>query len=432
MRVPTLPTAFLVVAAAGAAATLNARRPARWTPVLLPSFFSAWLTAELAPQVIALLVALSVLAVLAGALQAWQGVVALGLVVAQVSALVRLVGESERAAAVADEAMQAFPDAPPGDRPGVEDEVVRGFRRFFVPLSFRHPDVERVVDVPYTDEHPRHRLDVYRRADRPTGCPTLLQVHGGGWVIGDKREQGRPLMLHLAARGWVCFAPNYRLSPDATFPDHLVDVKRALAWVRQHGAEYGADPGFVVVTGGSAGGHLAAMAALTQNDPEFQPGFEDADTSVQGCVPYYAVYDLVGETGTKAARLRSKHLLERLVFKSRDPDVFSDASPISRVRPDAPPFLVVHGRNDTLVPVEEARLFVERLREATDEPVLYLELPGTQHAFDVFPSIRSSHVVRAVARFCEMVRRRHEEGADAVPVDEVTASAGGPRAAGGS
>jgi acetyl esterase/lipase len=273
-------------------------------------------------------------------------------------------------------------------------------------MSFSHPDVERIVDVRYSDVSKRHRLDVYRHKDRPTSCPTLLQVHGGGWVIGDKKEQGRPLMLHLASRSWVCFAPNYRLSPRATWPDHLVDVKRALAWVREHGTEYGADPGFVVLTGGSAGGHLVALAALTANDPRYQPGFEEVDTSVAGCVPYYGVYDLVGETGTKAARVRRRHLLDRIVMKTTDDQVYRDASPIEAVRADAPPFLVIHGRNDTLVPVAEARLFVERLRAISSSPVLYIELPGTQHAFDVFPSIRSAHVVRAVGRFVELLKLR--------------------------
>ena len=402
---------FLVVAALSALGVLNALRPVRWTPFLLGSFFWAWLVAELAPQAVVLTLLWTTGFVLLGGLEGWQGWLALALAGFVVVGLLRLVRESERAADVADAALAEWPDAPPGQDPDEEDEPTSRFRRFFVPLSFRHPDVERVKDVPYGDRHRRQRLDVYRRKDHPTGCPTLLQVHGGGWVIGDKREQGRPLMLHLAARGWVCFAPNSGLSPRATFPDHLVDVKRALAFVREHGAEYGADPGFVVVTGGSAGGHLAALVALTQDDPRYQPGFEDADTSVQGCVPYYGVYDLVGETGTRAARLRTKHLLERVVFKTTDPAAYEEGSPIARVRDDAPPFLVVHGRNDTLVPVEEARLFVERLRAVSSEPVLYVELPGTQHAFDVFPSIRSSHVVRAVGRFVELLRRRHAEAA---------------------
>ena len=120
---------------------------------------------------------------------------------------------------------------------------------------------------------PRQKLDVYRRTGHTTGCPTLLQVHGGAWVIGDKKEQGRPLMLHLAKQGWVCFDPSYRLATQATWPAHLYDVKQALAWGKEHGEEDGADPGFVVVTGGSAGGHLAALVALTPNEPAWQPGF---------------------------------------------------------------------------------------------------------------------------------------------------------------
>ena len=398
-----MPTLTLVLGLVGAAAVLNALRPVRWTPVMLPFFFWAWLTAELAPQLIVLIVLLAVGLAFLGGFAGTTGLVALGVLAFVLLGLVKLIRSSEAAADVADAALKEMPDGP---EPESEVEITSRLRRFFVPLSFTHPDVERVVDVTYSDESKRHRLDVYRHKDSPTGCPTLLQVHGGGWVIGDKREQGRPLMLHLASRGWVCFAPNYRLSPRATWPDHLVDVKRALAWVREHGEEYGADPGFVVLTGGSAGGHLVAMAALTANDPRYQPGFEHVDTSVAGCVPYYGVYDLAGETGTKAARIRRRHLLDRIVMKTRDEQAYADASPLQQVHADAPPFLVIHGRNDTLVPVQEARLFAERLRAVSNAPVLYLELPGTQHAFDVFPSIRSAHVVRAVGRFVELLRLR--------------------------
>jgi acetyl esterase/lipase len=396
-------TAYVILAALGLLAVLNAMRPVRATIVLLPFFFWAWLTAELAPQLIVLTVLVAATFVVLGAVTGAAGIAALVMSGLTLIGLFRLVRSSENAADVADRALAEMPDGP---EPDSDVEATSRLRRFFVPMSFTHPDVERLVDVPYSDVSRRHRLDVYRHRDHPTGCPTLLQVHGGGWVIGDKREQGRPLMLHLASRGWVCFAPNYRLSPRATWPDHLIDVKRALAWVRENGSEYGADPGFVVLTGGSAGGHLVALAALTANDPRYQPGFEHVDTSVAGCVPYYGVYDIAGETGTKAARMRRRHLMDRLVMKTTEDQVYRDASPISAVRADAPPFLVIHGRNDTLVPVAEARLFVERLRAVSSSPVVYIELPGTQHAFDVFPSIRSSHVVRAVGRFVELLRLR--------------------------
>jgi acetyl esterase/lipase len=209
-------------------------------------------------------------------------------------------------------------------------------------------------------------------------------------------------MQHLAAQGWVCVAINYRLAPRDPFPAHIVDVKRAIAWIRENIAEYGGDPGYIAITGGSAGGHLAALAALTPNDPAYQPGFEDADTTIQAAIPHYGVYDFSGATGSKAAILmRDRFLAPRVVRKkyADSPDVFEAASPILRITEDAPDFFVIHGRSDTLVSVAQARSFVEKLREVSKRSVVYAELPGTQHAFDVFPSIRSAHVVRAVDRF---------------------------------
>jgi acetyl esterase/lipase len=253
----------------------------------------------------------------------------------------------------------------------------------------------------------RLKLDVYMpTAPAVQPRPAIVQVHGGGWIIGSRREQGIPLLMHLAAAGWVGFNIDYRLSPRATFPDHLVDVKRAIAWVREHAAEYGADPGFVAVTGGSAGGHLSALAALTADDPTLQPGFEDADTSVAACVPFYGVYDFLDEDGLHLPLLH--RVLERAVFKAtraEAPGRFRDASPVHRIHPDAPPTFVVHGERDSLVPVEEARRFVAKLREVSREPVLYAEMKGGQHAFDVVPSWRTVPVIEAIQRFLATVYR---------------------------
>ena len=125
------------------------------------------------------------------------------------------------------------------------------------------------------------------------------------WVIGSKNEQGIPLLNHLAHNGWVGFNVNYQLSPRVKAPDHLIDCKRALAWIREHADEYGVDPDFIVVTGGSAGGHLCALMALTANDPEYQPGFDDADTSlVQAAVPFYGVYDMLDRDSHQLDTLR--------------------------------------------------------------------------------------------------------------------------------
>jgi acetyl esterase/lipase len=194
---------------------------------------------------------------------------------------------------------------------------------------------------------------------------------------------------------------NYRLSPGATFPDHLVDVKAALAWIRAHADEYGIDPDFVVVTGGSAGGHLTALMALTANDARYQPGFEHADTSVQAALPFYGVYDFTNRNETMAPEFRN-WILQPLVVKAffeDEPERFAEASPLDLIHADAPPFLIVHGDKDTLAPVEDARLFAEQLRATSQSEVFYVELRGAQHAFDVFGSPRTRRMVVAAERF---------------------------------
>ena len=119
---------------------------------------------------------------------------------------------------------------------------------------------------------------------------------------------------------------------------------------------------------------------------------------MQGCVPYYGVYDIADDMNTKAGRDRRKRFLAKLVMKGNEDAVFEAASPLRHVSPDAPPIFVIHGRNDTLAPVQEAREFVRRLREASTQHLTDLELPGTEHGFDSIPSTRSAPGVRPVRR----------------------------------
>ena len=169
------------------------------------------------------------------------------------------------------------------------------FRNEFV----RRRYVEKTDIVRYGPHRRVNFADIWRRRDLPRDgkAPVLLQVPGGAWSIGMRRPQAYPLMSHLAERGWICVSIDYRVSPVHTWPDHIVDVKRALAWIKEHIAEYGGDPDFVAITGGSAGGHLCALAALTPDDPQYQPGFEDADTSVVAAVPIYGRYDWFSTKG---------------------------------------------------------------------------------------------------------------------------------------
>jgi acetyl esterase/lipase len=268
------------------------------------------------------------------------------------------------------------------------------------------------------------RLDVFRPREPGRRRPAIVQVHGGAWITGAKWAQGVPLLGQLASLGWVGFNVDYRLSPRAAFPAHLIDVKRAIAWVREHAEEYGVDPSFVVVTGGSAGAHLAALVGLTAGDPEYQPGFEAADTSVAAVAAFYGIYDLT-ERRHPLGRV-ARWALERVVMKARyanDLEAFVRASPIERVRPDAPPFFVVHGGADSVIPVIGARTFVERLREVSRSPVVYLEIAGAGHAFDVMPSLRTAAMVDVIADRLVRLHREHVERQEHVEQPEQAAAA---------
>jgi len=293
-------------------------------------------------------------------------------------------------------------------RRGLRHEPV--FRDWCRPFSMRKPGVEVLRNIPYANGGIRQWLDIYRPRNLPAaGCPVLLQIHGGAWMIGNKEQQALPLMYQMASHGWICVAINYRLSPSVSFPAHLLDCKAALAWIRNHGAEYGMNPDFVAVTGGSAGGHLSSLIGLTANRPELQPGFEDVDTSVQACVPFYGVYDFMNRHGAHPnGEVFRKFIEDRVMHRSPgdDPQLWDLASPITQIHADLPPFMVIHGSLDSLAPVAEARLFAEKLRASSHNPVVYLELKGAEHAFEIMHSPRTEHTVDGVQRFLEWTRAR--------------------------
>ncbi|GAC1315098.1 MAG: alpha/beta hydrolase [Acidimicrobiales bacterium] len=397
-----MPTIFLVVSLIGLAYTINAFKPARAEVLSVFTFVSGWLTSELPIHNLVWQGLATVVFVALGALRSWPGWVGLAVTAVSWAGLVQLARMGVESGAVVDRALaeQAGIETPAGI------PTPRQWKRLAQPFALKDPAVKVIKDIPYVEGGgPRQRLDLHvpRRA-RPGAAPVLFYVHGGGWVIGNKKDQGLPMINHLAAAGWVCVSPNYRLSPKVTFPEHLIDCKRALRWVKEHIAEYGGDPDCVVVSGGSAGGHLSSLLALTAGRADLQPGFENADLSVRAAVPIYGVYDFTNRDG-----LRGKHfgrMLAKTVMGATPearPDLYTLASPMDQIRADAPPFLIVHGSNDTLVPVGEARSFARLLRERSTAPVVYAELPGAQHAFDVFRSLRSAEVVPRIEVFLRSV-----------------------------
>jgi len=253
----------------------------------------------------------------------------------------------------------------------------------FTPFVMWRRGVKRSGNLRY-GPHARNLLDVYRSTEHPTGAPVLIYFHIGGFYSGNKRLGSAELLHRLAAQGWVTISANYRLRPEASYFDHLADAKRVIAWAHEHGHEYGADASTLVVAGGSAGAHLAAVSAQTQNDPRLQPGFKDGDTSLSAVVGLYGWYG--GYYGMGGAD--------------------SPTGPLGYDATQAPPFFIAHGELDTLATIEAARRLEQHLRAGSHNPVVFAELPGGHHGFDLFYSLRLEAVVDGIEAFTAWVRAR--------------------------
>ena len=365
-------------------------------------WFIRYLAREFAFQYVPILIALTLLVALTDTPGGALGAVVIALLALVLVWEVRLAWAAWHSAAAVRSELSEIPGGPAATRfPHSHLWLpflmlfARSVRRERGVVFHREPD--RIV-----------RLDIYRSRRVPEDeapRPAVIQVHGGGWLLGSRQEQGVPLLNHLAANGWIGFNVDYRLSPRATMPDHVIDVKRAIAWVRANAEELGVDPERICITGGSAGGHLTALAALTADDASLQPGFEEADTSVAAAVPFYGVYDLT-DTNRVYWRHFESWVLGKVVIKRRladAPEVYRENSPYHRIHPGAPPFMIFHGSHDSLIPVADARDFAERLEATSKATTLYVELPGAEHAFDLFPSLRTARVVEGIERFLRSV-----------------------------
>jgi len=386
-------------------------------------FGTALLATELAWIWLPLQIFIAWLLALGGALESGLGNFALFILAVTWPGLVWSIWMSTRAQATVEDALSRGlghnyrRQIPPAAQAMMRQEVT--FRDWRNPLAMRRPDVEVLRNIPYGPGGVRQQLDVYRPRFIPEGgCPVLLQIHGGAWMMGDKGSQALPLMYTLASRGWIVVAANYRLSPSVGFPTHLHDCKSALCWIRENGREYGMNPDFVAVTGGSAGGHLSALMGLTGNRRELQPDHPDTDTSVQACIPFYGVYDmLVRENQHPNRQVYERFLRGKVMYESpqENPQLWDLASPIAQVHPDVPPFMVVHGTHDSLAVVAEGRAFSHKLREVSHNPVVYVEMPGAEHAWETVHSLRTEHTIDGVHRFLEWVRAGNAQPASEHP-----------------
>jgi acetyl esterase/lipase len=395
---------FLVVSAG------TALRPGRRGLFAALAYPVGWAAGELAGQGIAAEILLVVVLWWWG----WPRTHWLGVLVVVVASVVvlenlALIAILFRSRSVVRRAMAQSPDRPLTiGRPS--DDVFGRWWRTALQIPFHPRAMHLQRNISYGPLE-RQRLDIWRFSTTPSNAPVIYYVHGGAWTFGDKREQGRPMLHEFVRRGWIVVAVNYRLAPGFPWPAQIEDVTRGLGWIKKNIASFGGDPDRVVVAGGSAGGHLASLLALSSHDPTWRPvEMSDVpDWSVRGALSFYGVLEMTGDhtqwrgMGGALRRLLVNRVVQ-LPYEGNE-HVYLALSPYERITPDSPPFFVVQGANDTLVEVNVARAFVTKFRAVAFAPVYYVELPFTQHAFDLTASPRTSATTRAAVAFAESVTR---------------------------
>ena len=386
---------------------VTALRPSRRGILAALAYPVGWAAGELPAQSLVVVVAL-------WGLLEWWGWPRTQWLGALVAVLIALVTVSDVALVVISfDARRRVPRAlATSDRrlesPRARDDHFGSWWRTALQFSYHPRHMQLIRDVAYGPAA-RHRLDVWRTSTTPQGAPVIFYVHGGAWTFGDKRDQGRPMLHEFVERGWVAVSCNYRLAPGHPWPAQIEDVTRTLGWIKRYISNYGGDPDRVVVAGGSAGGHLAALLALSADDPTWRPSDVTgvSDWSVRGAIPYYGVLEMTGdETFWRGLGRGLRGLLESRVVQlpyANNEAIYHALSPLHRLHLHAPPFLVVQGGNDTLVDVHVARGFVEAFRRRATAAIYYVELPFAQHAFDVSASPRTSATTRAAVAFATSV-----------------------------
>lgn len=225
-------------------------------------------------------------------------------------------------------------------------------------------------------------VDVYVPATKGPH-PLVLYIHGGGWMGGHTRHSGAladfpKVLAALAAEGFTVASLEYRLSSEATFPAQLQDSKAALRFLKSRAAQYRIDPARVGVWGGSAGGHLAALTALTCRDSALDPKASE-DMCPTAAVTWYGVFDFAAMTATPDGNAAGRRLLG-CAESSCPADRIALVSPVSHIDRNDPPFLLIHGEEDKVVPVGQSRLGEAALTRA-GVGVESIYIPYVDHSF---------------------------------------------------
>ena len=269
-------------------------------------------------------------------------------------------------------------------------------------------------DLAYVDNgHERQKLDLYLPKQAKEPLPVLIWIHGGGWQNGSK-DGCPPLRAGYVERGYAVASLNYRLSSHAVFPAQIEDCKAAIRWLRAHAEKFGLDPQRFGVWGSSAGGHLVALLGTSGGVKAFDVGAHlDQNSAVQAVCDYYGPSDFLAfvTTGGYESHARANapeaKLFGGTVQEKRE--LAAQASPVTHVTADDPPFLIVHGDRDPVVPPNQSERLFEALKKA-GVGVQYHLIEGAAHGG---PGFNEPEVVALVADFFDARLKRAEAMAEA-------------------
>ena len=265
---------------------------------------------------------------------------------------------------------------PVADKPVLEDHLANP------PVVFAN-GVKAWRDVVY-QQLPGYRpqiVDIYMPVDAAPH-PLVLYIHGGGWIAGHTRHSGAladfpGVLAALAAEGFTVASLEYRLSGEARFPAQLQDANAALRFLAAHAADYRIDPARVALWGGSAGGHLSALTALTCRNTTLDPA-SAKDTCATAAAIWYGVFDFHGMQTKPDGDAAGRKLLD---CDGPCPEAkLAAVSPVTYIKPGAPAFLLIHGEDDHTVPVAQSHN-AEAALKAAGVPVSAVYIPGVDHSF---------------------------------------------------
>ncbi|MCY4324152.1 MAG: alpha/beta hydrolase [Gammaproteobacteria bacterium] len=232
-------------------------------------------------------------------------------------------------------------------------------------------------------------LDIYMpdtSADAP--LPVLMYIFGGGWFIGNRHQVSALHWQNIAQHGYAVVCISYRLSHLATFPSQIHDCKKGLRWIRKNAEKYNFDPHRIGVFGSSAGGHLSALMGTSGDVLELEGPLEEGDENYLG--PVQAVADFMGPTDFAQAEAQrrkpgvswaSRRAIAARLLGDRVanvPELVKAANPLTYIKPGMPPFFIVHGEKDRVVPLGQSVILHEALQASGNESELMI-LEGKGH-----------------------------------------------------